>query len=72
MKRDTAMVLMDALLRLSPPFDELTSITYQIEDETERKLVRRQIANAMQSLGYELVMHIVRQYPDLDPDKKME
>ncbi len=72
MKRDTAMVLMDALQRLNPSFNELTSITYQIEDETERKFIRRQIANAMQSLGYEIVMHIVRQFPDLDPDKKVE
>ena len=70
MKRDTAVALMDALLRLSPPFDELTDITYQIQDEAERVFVRRRIADAMQSLGYDLVMHIVRQYPDLDPDKK--
>ncbi|WP_374385032.1 hypothetical protein [Dongia sp.] len=70
MKRDTAIVFMDALLRMGPSFDELTNITYQIEDETERKFIRRQIASAMQSLGYEMAMHIVRQYPDLDPDKK--
>jgi len=72
MKRDAAVVLMDALLKLGPTFDELTNITYQIEDETERKFIRRQIASAMQVLGYETVMHIVRQYPDLDPDKKAE
>jgi len=70
MERDTATVLMDALLRLGPSFGELTNITYQIEDEAERKFIRRQIASAIHSLGYEIVMHIVRQYPDLDPDKK--
>lgn len=72
MKRDTAIVLMNALLKLGPSFDELTNITYQIEDETERKFIRRQIASVMQALSYEIVMHIARQYPDLDPDKKAE
>jgi hypothetical protein len=63
---------MDALLKLGPSFDELTNITYQIENESERKLIRWQIANAIHSLGFEVIMHIVRQYPELDPDKKAD
>lgn len=70
MKRETATALMDAMAGLDPAFNELTKLTYQIEDETERKTVRRHIAEAMHLMGYEMVMHIVRQYPDLDPDKK--
>lgn len=68
MERDTATLLMDALQKLGPSFDELTNLTHRIEDEGECKFIRRQIASAMQSLSFEIVMHIVRQYPDLDPD----
>ncbi len=70
MNRETAVALMDALLKLGPPLNEATAVTFEITDEAERQFVRRRISDAMQATGYELVMHIVRQYPDLDPDKK--
>lgn len=69
MKKDTATAILRSLQQLDPAFEELTSLTYQIDNEEERKAIRRHLAEAMRLLGYELTMHIVRQYPDLDPDK---
>ena len=70
MKRDTATSMMAALCSPETSFSKLDDLSLQIEDEAERVWVRRRLAEAMHALGYELVMNIVRQYPDLDPDKK--
>lgn len=67
MKRETAERLLNALQGIS--FDEATMLTYEITDDAERRLFRKALADAMQILGVDLTMHIVRQYPDLDPDK---
>jgi hypothetical protein len=69
MKRETAERLMTALLSLGGSLDEITSLTYEIDDETERRAFRKSVADAMHILSFDLVMHIVHQYSDLDPDK---
>src|SRR4051812_22101370 len=68
MERDTAVRLLAAIESMSPPFNRIDSLTSEISDESERKELRRMVAQAMSLLAFEFVMHIVRQYPDLDPD----
>ena len=68
MERDTAVRLLAAIESMSPAFNQIDSLTTEIIDESERKEFRRIVGNAMALVAYELVMHIVRQYPDLDPD----
>ncbi|TDQ83411.1 hypothetical protein A8950_1698 [Dongia mobilis] len=69
MQRALAEQMMDALLRLGPGFNEIDALAREIEDADERGRFIRKLAEGMSVMGYELVMHIVRQYPDLDPDK---
>ncbi|HWT96969.1 MAG TPA: hypothetical protein VN229_05120 [Terriglobales bacterium] len=68
MKRDVAERLLRALGDIS--FDDASALTFEIADEAERRFFRQGLAEAMKILGTDLVMHIVRQYPDLDPDKR--
>ncbi len=69
MERELAEKLMDTLLGLSPGFDEVDALARQIEDPAERSQFLRKLAEGMHVMGFDLVMHIVRQYPELDPDK---
>lgn len=69
MKRETAIALLDALERLGPGINEIDALTRQIDDPEERGVYLRKFAEVIAIVGYDLVMHIVRQYPDLDPDK---
>lgn len=69
MKRIVAVKVMDALLGVRLPINNLLEAANQIENEAERLAFRRRIAEATHILAFDLVMHIVRQYPDLDPDK---
>lgn len=70
MNLNSAKTVLSALLKIRPTINELLDSTELIEDEAERLAFRRRIAEVMHVLAYDLVMHIVRQYPDLDPDKK--
>lgn len=69
MQRDLAEKLMNALLGLGPGFDQVDALARQIEDPAERSQFLRKLGEGMIVMGFDLVMHIVRQYPDLDPDK---
>jgi hypothetical protein len=70
MKRNLAVTFLADLQKISPQVDALFDLTDQIEDEHEKRILRRHIAEVIHRMGYEMVMHIVRQYPDLDPDRK--
>ena len=63
--------MLAALHSLSPGLDEATRITHSMQDKEEAKLLRRHLGAMMAEPLYEIVMHIVRQYPDLDPDKDL-
>ena len=69
MERDVAVKLLTAVQAMAPQFDEIAALTSEIADEAERKDIREKVAGAMSLLAFELVMQIVRQYPDLDPDE---
>ena len=69
MERELAERMLAALESLNPGLDEAAHITDSMQDKEEAKLLRRHLGAAMADPLYEIVMHIVRQYPDLDPDK---
>jgi hypothetical protein len=68
MKIDEASKLMEYLLALSEPLNNATELTKSINDPEEAKEVRRRLAGIMSSV-YEAMLPIIREYPELDPDK---
>jgi hypothetical protein len=70
MERDHAVQMLAAIQSLSPGFAEATRITDLLQDQAEARQLRRHLAASFGEPLYEIVKHIVRQYPDLDPDKQ--
>ena len=70
MDRATAEKLMAIYGRLNGPLNEAAAVIGTIRDQDEQKRLRRPLGEVMQSVWLELMQPIVRQYPDLDPDKK--
>ena len=68
MDHGTGVRFLAAIESLAPGFNELDTITSEIADETERKAFRSKLAEALRVVSYDLVMMVVRQHPDLDPD----
>lgn len=68
MKKALARKILAKNANLSRPFNALSELTMRIEDEDQRRQVRKALGMAM---GYmaEVVMIVVREHPDLDPDK---
>jgi len=68
MERDIAERLMKHLLTLSEPINSATLLTKRMSDTTEQREFRKRIAAVMSGV-YDLMILIIREYPDLDPDK---
>lgn len=69
MKKDSAKALMEKLLRLSEAMDQVCILIDQLESEEERKEFRRGMSGMLADVYTELMRPLIRQFPDLDPDK---
>lgn len=69
MDRNVAELLMKSLLALGKPLNDATVAADQIIDEDERKNFLKILGRFMGNIYTELMIPIIRQYPDLDPDK---
>jgi hypothetical protein len=72
MERAIAEQLMKLLLALDGPLNSATELTDMITDPEERKAVRRSIGELTSQAYTDLIRPIVRQFPDLDPEKRPE
>lgn len=68
MDREIARKLIELAVAIDKPLDDATELTAQLSDIEERKAVRRAIAEVTGTAYSELILPILRQYPDLDPD----
>ena len=69
MEKTLALQIMDAIQAAETQVNTLESLLEKIVDNDERQAFRRHLADVM--IGYiDIQMAIVRQYPDLDPDRK--
>lgn len=62
------MRFLAAVDSLEPGFNALDAIVSEIVDEAERKAFRSKLGEALRIVSYDLVMMVVRQHRDLDPD----
>ena len=68
--RATAEKLMALYQLLNASLNEAAEVIGAIRDQEEQKRLRRPLGEVMQSVWLELMQPIVRQHPDLDPDKR--
>lgn len=67
MDRQLAAEIMN-ILASGRELNALEALALRIEDDTERRVFRRVLAQIM-GLYTDLIVSIAHQYPDLDPDK---
>jgi hypothetical protein len=69
MERHIAEKLMQLFLKAGEPLNEATDIINHIESEEEQKSLRRPIGQIIGKTYTDLMIPIIKEYPDLDPDK---
>jgi hypothetical protein len=69
MQRDDAAKILQSALSLGNPINVLDSLVSQLPDSQEKTLFVQALGNIMGILTRDIVLPIVRQHPDLDPDK---
>jgi hypothetical protein len=70
MDRAIAEQLMQCYVALDGPLHTAGKISEKIETKEERDPVRRAIGDLVLNIYSNLMRPIIRQYPDLDPDKE--
>ncbi|MDH5181911.1 MAG: nuclear receptor NHR-99 [Gammaproteobacteria bacterium] len=70
MQKHTAYNIMEQMLLLSEHVDKAGALAEQIDDNDERYAIRKGIAEIAGVVYTEIMIPIIRQYPELDPDKK--
>ncbi|HZR03993.1 MAG TPA: hypothetical protein VFA81_12580 [Burkholderiales bacterium] len=69
MDRDAAERLMQAYMAINTALNEATPLTSYIIDKSEQESIRSALGNLMQSVYLDLMRPLIKQHPDLDPDK---
>jgi hypothetical protein len=68
MEKALAEVILKSVLSLGKGFNDLDPIVREIKDSDERKQFLMSLGTAMSELNAGIVLRIVSQYPELDPD----
>lgn len=69
MERNLSEEFIAALKLLDYEFSKISEITQKIQNEEERVKFRQGLGQIIGNVYTELMVPILRQYPDLDPDK---
>jgi hypothetical protein len=70
MRREVADKIIAIVKQHDEVLNDLTILTEDIDDEAERKEVRRALAELCFDMHEKITLEIVKQYPDLHPDKE--
>ncbi len=70
MEREIAEKLMKVLLEFSDPFNRATDLISKISSQEEQRALRRGLVESVGKIDSHVMYLILRQYPDLDPDKE--
>ena len=69
MDRDTAATLLQHYLTACEALNEATALVGAVLDEEEQRQIRRPIGEVGAAIYVDLMRPIIRQYPELDPDR---
>ena len=69
MEKSSASEVIEAVLRLDQQLNEIDAQLRGLPDDAERKTLLRALGTVIAELDSGLIRPLVRQYPDLDPDR---
>lgn len=68
MDKDAAEVILKSVLSLDETFNDLDRIVRDIKDVDERKRLLKCLGTVLAELNAGIVLPIISQYPEMDPD----
>lgn len=70
MRREVAEKIVRTMKKMDDVLEELGVVFHEIEDEDERRKIRREIANLIHESHLRITVEVVRPFPDLHPDRE--
>ena len=71
MDKDTASKMMAAVLSLEVHVGEIDSIISDMPDGDEKSAFTKGLGNILKAVNFDFVFRIIKQFPELDPDKDL-
>ena len=69
MRRDIAERIVETVKKMDDLLGVIHEITLEMDDESERRALRRAIADLVCDLHEKITLTVAKQYPDLHPDR---
>jgi hypothetical protein len=69
LKREAAEKIVEAVKKLDQLFGELDAVSNLIDDDEEKKKLQRAIFTLVIEIHEKITREVVKQFPDLHPDK---
>jgi len=69
MKRQVARQIISAMRKMDRLFHEIHLLSEQVENETEKKALRRGLATLMHESHVGITLIVTKQFPEMHPDK---
>ena len=69
MERSRAVSMIASIKTIGTHLNELHALADRLSSEVDRQQFRRHLGGVMASINCEILMPIVREYPELDPDR---
>jgi hypothetical protein len=69
MEKALANKIIQCALSIGEQLNRLTDLSDNVGDETEQREFRRKLGEIMGILYTDIMMPIIKEHPDLDPDK---
>lgn len=70
MDKNDAAQLMDHLVALTPSIDGILMLVDHMADVEERRVYRERVTKLMTDIYLDLMVPIIRKFPELDPDQE--
>jgi hypothetical protein len=68
MEKSRAKAIVEAIHAIDVPLNKLHEISERLPTEADKKEFRRYLGTAIGMLYTDIMMPIIKEYPDLDPD----
>ena len=67
-ERSIAERLMSIVAMIDEPLNQATELSFEVVDVEEQRALRRAIAETTGTVYEQIILPIIRQFPDLDPE----
>jgi hypothetical protein len=69
MKKSRAVTMMESIQSIGEHLNKMHELSERIQHDADKKEFRRHLGEVMAAINADIIVPIIEEYPDLDPDQ---